>query len=112
MAVVRAIKYTIGAELPAKSVTVYADDGTVPNLTTYTIAFKLGYPGIAAVLGPSGITITGNAAAPNLTITPAAGAFDSIAAGQYTLQVEATSGTRQRIWKLPFILDPVVLPLV
>jgi hypothetical protein len=107
MAVVVALKYTKGAESPARGLTVYDASGVAPDLSQGTMAFKLGYPGELAVL-TTGVSVTGNPQAPNITFNPSPGAFDNVNPGQYTLQIEQTVGTEQRTWKFPFILEHAV----
>jgi hypothetical protein len=80
------IRRTKGAELPDIGITWYQEDGvTLYNFSAgWTFAVRIGNPGATALVTP---TAAGAATAPNIVITFAAAALDSIPAGSYHLDV-------------------------
>jgi hypothetical protein len=80
------IRRTKGSELPDIGITWYQEDGvTLYNFSSgWTFAIRIGNPGSAALVTPSG---AGAATAPNITITFASNALDAIPAGTYHLDV-------------------------
>jgi hypothetical protein len=77
---------TKGAELPDIAITWYQQDQvTLYNFSTgWTFAVRIGVPGQPALVTPGA---TGAATAPNLTITFAPDALNTIPAGSYHLDV-------------------------
>jgi hypothetical protein len=77
---------TKGAELPDIAITWYQQDQvTLYNFSSgWTFAIRIGVPGQAALVTLTG---TGAATAPNLTISFAPDALNTIAAGTYHLDV-------------------------
>jgi hypothetical protein len=76
---------TKGAELPDIAITWYDPAGALYNFSSgWTFAVRIGNPGQTALVSPSA---TGAATAPNLTITFAPDALNTIAAGSYHLDV-------------------------
>jgi hypothetical protein len=86
------------------------------SVAGYTFEFKLGYAGQAAVFtktdGIDGAAGSGVAppgvGTPNITITPVAGWFDTVAAKHWTWQLRATKDGLDRLWQGPFQLAPVI----
>lgn len=93
------IGYVVGAELPDVGITWYATDGTVIDFASgWTFQVKIGVKGSAALLTKTA-GIVGAATAPNITIVWTAGELDAIPSGVYTLQVRATSASKDRIFQ-------------
>jgi hypothetical protein len=86
MNVQEVIRRTKGAELPDIGLTWYQEDGTtLYNFSSgWTFAVRIGTPGETALVTP---TAAGAATAPNITISFATGALDSVPEGTYHLDV-------------------------
>jgi hypothetical protein len=80
------IRRTKGAELPDIGITWYQQDGvTLYNFSSgWTFTVRIGTPGVAALITP---TAVGAATAPNITISFAVDALNTIPAGTYHLDV-------------------------
>jgi hypothetical protein len=80
------IRRTKGSELPDIGLTWYQQDGTTlyDFSSGWTFAVRIGSPGLSALVTPSAV---GAATAPNITITFAADALNTIPAGSYHLDV-------------------------
>jgi hypothetical protein len=101
---------TKGSELEDIDITWYDPAGAIRDFSAgWTFAIRIGTPGQAALVEPSA---AGAATAPNLTISFAAGALDTIPAGSYHLDVTPRfTGTSQdlttRTWLFQ-VLDNVL----
>jgi hypothetical protein len=81
----RVIRRYKGSELPDVSITRYQPDGQLYQFATgWTFTVRIGVPGQAALVTP---TATGANTAPNILVTFAPNALDSITQGTYHLEV-------------------------
>jgi hypothetical protein len=79
------IRRTKGTELPNFDITWYRPDGTLYDFSAgWTFTVRIGNPGQAALVTPA---TAGAATAPNLVISFAANALDTIPASSYHLDV-------------------------
>jgi hypothetical protein len=79
------IQRTKGTELPNINITWYDPAGALYNFSAgWTFNIRIGNPGQAALVTP---TAVGAATAPNLVISFAANALDTIPAGSYHLDI-------------------------
>ena len=108
------VSYYKSAERPSLRLWLLDDERDLIDFSTgYTFSLKIGSAGSTALLTKSS-GITGAAGAgvapsgtPNVTVEWTAGEL-SIAAGNYTLQLTATTGGLDRLFSLPIqILDTV-----
>jgi hypothetical protein len=105
--------YHRNAERPAAKMWLFDDDGTLIDMSGYTFSFKIGNPGVAALLTKTS-NITGGAGegieptgTPNITVTWAAGELD-IEPGIYTWQLKASDSSMDRVFAGSFaVLDDI-----
>jgi hypothetical protein len=97
------LRYAKTADRPAAEGWIFDDDGSLVDLSAYTLVLKVGNPGSAALLTKSS-GITGAAGAgveptgtPNVVITWSAGEL-AITPGTYTAQLTATASSLDRVY--------------
>lgn len=103
------------AERPAIKLWLQDEDGALLDFSTgYTFEFKIGRPGVAAVLtkttGIAGAAGTGTetSGTPNLTISFTSGELDGLIPGPTTGQIKATTGGLDRFFTFDLTVKAVV----
>jgi hypothetical protein len=98
------VSYFTSAERPALELWVLDDDGTLIDFSSgYTFSFKIGNPGVTALLtkttGIAGAAGAGTAptGTPNVVVTWTAGEL-ALASGTYAWQLTATTSSLDRVF--------------